>query len=159
MTEYHEEQALPVRGGVSSAPPQVDARRMWSGGVATAVVAALIALVGMLVAHGLFGVDLYPSESSRFSPTAIVCLAAAVAALAATGLLHLLLLTVPRPRAYFTWIVGLVTAALVVLPIVGQGSLGERLAAATLNLVLGIAICSLVNGVARSAVRRQRADW
>ncbi len=33
---------------------QVDARPLWSGGVATAVVAALIALVGILVARWLF---------------------------------------------------------------------------------------------------------
>jgi hypothetical protein len=33
---------------------RVDARPLWSGGVATAVVAALIALVGILVCRWLF---------------------------------------------------------------------------------------------------------
>src|SRR6476661_5635214 len=33
-------------------PPAVDAGRLWAGGAATAVVAALVALVGVLVAEG-----------------------------------------------------------------------------------------------------------
>jgi hypothetical protein len=38
----------------------VDAGRLWMGGVATAVVAALIAVVGVLVARGLFDPPLLP---------------------------------------------------------------------------------------------------
>jgi hypothetical protein len=34
----------------------VDAARLWTGGLATAVVAALVALVGVLIARGLFDI-------------------------------------------------------------------------------------------------------
>jgi hypothetical protein len=36
----------------------VDAGRLWTGGVATAAVAALVAIVGVLIARGLFDVPL-----------------------------------------------------------------------------------------------------
>ena len=38
--------------------PKVDAGRLWTGGLATAAVAALVALVGVLIARGLFDVPL-----------------------------------------------------------------------------------------------------
>ena len=34
----------------------MDAARLWTGGLATAVVAALVALVGVLIARGLFDI-------------------------------------------------------------------------------------------------------
>src|SRR5918993_1539638 len=47
------------RGPASSPPrPKVDAGRLWTGGVATAAVAALVAVVGVLIARGLFDVPL-----------------------------------------------------------------------------------------------------
>ena len=42
----------------SSPGRSVDARQLWTGGAATAVVAALIALVGILVCRWLFDVPL-----------------------------------------------------------------------------------------------------
>lgn len=153
MTDYQDERSSAAPGGVGPAPARVDAARMWAGGAATAVVATLVALVGLLITRGVFDVDPYPAVSvSGISHTVTVCLAAAVAALAATALMHLLLLAVPRPRRYFNWIVGLVTAAAVVLPLLGAGSIGVRTAGAVLSFVLGIAISTLVNSAASSAV-------
>ena len=146
MTDYQDERSSAAPGGVGPAPARVDAARMWAGGAATAV-------VGLLITRGVFDVDPYPAVSvSGISHTVTVCVAAAVAALAATALMHLLLLAVPRPRRYFNWIVGLVTAAAVVLPLLGAGSIGVRTAGAVLSFVLGIAISTLVNSAAGSAV-------
>lgn len=136
--------------------PRIDATRLWSGGLATAVVAALIGLVGVLVVRAVLQVALYaPSEAGAFgdSDTVYLCVAAAAAALAATGLAHLLLLSTPRPLSYFGWIVGLVTAAVVVLPFLSGGSLAENLAQGVIHLLIGIAIGSLVSGAAASASR------
>ena len=44
-------------------------------------------------------------------------------ALAATGLVDLLSVITPRPRAFFGWIVGLVTVSTMVLPFALEGSL------------------------------------
>src|SRR3954454_8451122 len=91
--------------------PTVDAGRLWAGGLATAVVAALVAIVGLLVAK-VFDVEtLRPLRGDSFfdSPAVRFALAAAVAALAATALMHLLILSTPRPRSFFAWIVLLCT--------------------------------------------------
>jgi hypothetical protein len=77
---------------------QVNANRLWTGGVATAVVAALVAVVGVLIARGLLDVPvLAPTEEGVLgnANTARLALVAAGAALAATGLMHLLLLFIP----------------------------------------------------------------
>src|SRR6201986_5488253 len=86
---------------------QVDARPLWSGGVATAVVAALIALVGILVARWLFKVPiLSPRREGAWGNASTVgyVLAAAAGALAATALMDLLLISTPDPRGFFGWI-------------------------------------------------------
>ena len=154
-------QERPVVGG----RPPINATRLWSGGLATAVVAALIAFVGVLVARAVFQVAVgSPREAGSFgdSTTVLLCVLAAIAALAATGLVHLLLLSTPRPLAYFGWIVGLVTTAVVVLPFLGPGELPVKLAMAVIYLVIGVAIGSLVSGAAASATRpatpRQRFE-
>ena len=43
---------------MDSSRPTVDAGRLWAGGAATALVAALIAVVGVLVARGIFDVSI-----------------------------------------------------------------------------------------------------
>lgn len=136
--------------------PPIDVTRLWSGGLATAVVAALIGLVGVLIVRAVFRVALYaPGEAGPFggSGTALLCVLAAVAALAATGLAHLLLIGAPQPLSYFGWIVGLLTAAAAVLPFLAGGSIGVALAASAIHLVIGLAIGSLVSGAAVSASR------
>ena len=41
----------------------IDAGRLWTGGVATALVAALVAVVGVLIARGLFDVPVLAPSS------------------------------------------------------------------------------------------------
>src|SRR4029077_8552091 len=98
---------------------RVDARPLWSGGVATAVVAALIALVGILVARWLFNISfLSPRRAGAWgdASTAGYVFASIGCALVATALMHLLLLTTPYPRVFFGWIIGLATLIAVVFP-------------------------------------------
>jgi hypothetical protein len=138
---------------------RVDANRLWTGGMATAVVAALVAVVGLLIARGLFQVPvLAPTEDGALgnANTARLALVAAGAALAATGLMHLLLRFIPRPRQFFTWIVSLATLAAVLVPFSTGAGIATKVATAAINLAIGVAIGSLVSGVALSAVRRRR---
>ena len=139
------------------ASPRVNASRLWSAGIATAIVAALTAFVGLLVVRAVLRVDVdAPTGAARAfagSDTVTLCATAAVAALAATGLAHLLVLSTPRPFAYLSWIIGLVTAAAVVLPFTYVPSLTVAIAQAVINLVVGLAIGSLITGAASSAVR------
>ena len=81
--------------------PQVDAPTLWAGGAATAVVAALIALVGILVSRWLFKVPILapqPDGAWGDASTGGYVFAAAAVALAATAIMHLLLIATPKPR-------------------------------------------------------------
>ena len=145
--------------GRSSSPDRtVDARQLWSGGAATAVVAALIALAGILVCRWLFTIPvLAPRQDGAWgdASTAGYAAAAAAAALAATAIMHLLLIATPRPQMFFGWIIGLGTVIAVVYPFGTTAPLSQKAATAVINLVLGAAIGSLINGTARRVIRRR----
>src|ERR1700760_835308 len=137
---------------------QVDARPLWSGGVATAVVAALIALVGILVARWLFNISfLSPRRAGAWGDASTVgyVFASAACALVATALMYLLLISTPYPRVFFGWIIGLATLVAVVYPFSTTAPLSQKLATAVVNLVLGVAIGSLIAEVSRRATRRR----
>jgi hypothetical protein len=55
--------------------------------------------------------------------------------------------------AYLGWIVGLATAAAAVLPLTTGAALAAAAAEGVLNLVIGLAIGSLVTGAAFAATR------
>lgn len=144
-----------------SGPPQssraVDARVLWSGGAATALVVALIALVGVVVFRGVFDIPiLAPEGHGVWGDVSTVWLmgAAALAALLAVALVHLLLLSTPRALSFFGWIVGLATVVVGVAPFATDADLASKLASALINVVIGFAILGLVSGVARTAVAR-----
>ena len=142
----------------SSPGRTVDARQLWSGGAATAVVAALIALAGILVCWWLFNVPiLAPRRVGAWgdASTAGYAVTAAAAALVATAIMHLLLIATPRPRTFFTWIIGLATVIAVVYPFSTTAPLSQKAATAVINLVLGAAIGSLINGTAARVIRRR----
>ncbi len=116
-------QQEPSSERTSSPGRAVDARALWSGGAATAVVAALIALAGILVCRWLLGIPvLAPRQDGAWGDASSAGYAiAAAAALAATTIMHLLLIATPRPQMFFTWIIGLVWRQ--ALPV--DSSLGE----------------------------------
>jgi Family of unknown function (DUF6069) len=135
---------------------RVDAGRLWSGGVATAVVAGLVALVGVLVCRWLFTIPiLAPKQDGAYGDvhTTAMVLVAAAAALLATGLVYLLLLSTPRPLTFFGWIVGLATLLVVIVPFRTTAPLSSKVATAIVSLIIGVAIGSLLNGVAARSVR------
>jgi len=150
----YQPEARPVRPGPSR--PLVEAGKLWPGGVATAVVAGLIALVGVLVCRWLFGIPLLaPKSDGAYGDvhTTDLVLLAAAAALVATALAHLLLLSTPRPLTFFAWIIGLATVLAVLLPFSTAAPLTAKVATAVVDLVLGVAIGSLISGVAARSVR------
>lgn len=139
-------------------PPRarVDAARLWSGGVATAVVAGLIALVGVLLSRWLFNIPLLaPEKDGAYGDahTTAVVVVAAVAALVGTAVLNLLLLSTPKPQAFFSWIIGLATVLAVILPFRTTAPLSAKAATAVVALVIGLAIGSLLSSVATRSMR------
>ena len=139
-------------------PPkrQVDAGKLWTGGLATALVAALVAIVGVVIARGIFNVALLAPEGKGTwgdVSTAQYAVGSVVAALLATALLHLLLLATPQPLTFFGWIVGLLTLVLALAPFATGAELASKVASGLINLAIGIAIGSLLAGAARRSIR------
>jgi hypothetical protein len=141
-------------GGAAEARPGVDAGRLWAGGIATAVVAALAAIVGLMIARGIFHVTVLEPKSGGLwgnASTVTYAIVAALVALVATGLMHLLCLAVPAPATFFGWIMALVTAIAVVIPLTLTAALSAKVATAAINLVIGLIITLVINTMAASA--------
>ncbi|MBP2324583.1 hypothetical protein JOF56_004968 [Kibdelosporangium banguiense] len=132
----------------------LDPGRLWAGGLATAVVAGLIAVAGILVARGLFDVAVLAPKGEGLwgnANTATYALSAGACALAATALLQLLAASTPGFGRFFTWIMLLLTVVATALPLSLDVEQSSMIATAVINYVIGIAILTILNGVARSA--------
>jgi Family of unknown function (DUF6069) len=143
-------------GGIRVRP---DAAQFWAGAAATAVVAALIALVGILICRWTLGIPiLAPAGEGAWgnAHTGEYVLLAALVALVAAALLYLLELGAPAPRVFFGWIMGLATLAAVVYPFSTSAPLEQKAATGVVNLILGIAITSLLSAVSARAIRISR---
>ncbi|WP_409496815.1 DUF6069 family protein [Amycolatopsis sp. cmx-11-12] len=135
-----------------------DYRRLWAGGAATAAVAALVAVVGLLIARGLFDVAVLAPKGGGIwgnANTLTYALIAAAAALGATGLAHVLCVTTATPGQFFGWIMALVTLIAIVLPLTLSVRLDAKVTTALINLVIGLAITVLVSSTVTSARRPQ----
>lgn len=136
-----------------------DPGRLWAGGAVTALVAAGLALVGVLLVNKVPHAFLLTPDGGREpvdDAKTMMPLLAAVSALVATGLLHLLMTTTPRAGQFFAWI-GVLVLALLVLDVLvaGEDKLAQFVTSA-FYVLIGIMIISSLYGVSRSAVRYHR---
>ncbi|MBW8486191.1 DUF6069 family protein [Actinomadura parmotrematis] len=139
--------------------PRVNAARLWAGGVATAVVAAFVGVVGVLIARGILDIPVWlPDSDHRIvdGTAGGVALAGAIAGLAATAVMHLLLVSTPSPRQFFGWIVLLATLVAMLWPFGTDMSLASKLAGLVIAGVTGLAIWMLLDSVAASSVESRR---
>jgi hypothetical protein len=140
----------------------VDVRALWAGGAASAVVAALVAVVGVLICEGVLDLDMAPPPLLPIGRSLYVryAVTSAVLALAATGLAHVLALTTPRPESFFSWIVGLTTVVGVVVPLASSASWAACIATALVDLAIGLCILTLVRSLlARTTQRVLPGPW
>ena len=112
-------------------------------------------MVGVLLVRRLLGIPTLSAKGQLVDQAmAVVPITAGLAALVATALLHLLLLTTPRPTAFFGAICAIVIAIMVLQVFLGGASIEEEVATSMLYVVVGVGIISLLSGVARTAVQR-----
>lgn len=138
--------------------PRVDAARLWAGGAMTAVVAALTAVVGLLLIRGVLGIAVFAPEGDGAmgdASTGVLAAGAALSALVATALLHLLILATPQPGTFFAWIVTLATAVMVLLPFTTSAPPAAMAGSAALYLAVGVTIGCLLSAAGRSAMRQE----
>lgn len=133
----------------------VDTGRLWTGGLLAGVVAAGVAIVGLLVARGILDIPVLIDRDGELVDASTWWYAAAafLAAMAATGLLHLLLLQAPQPYRFFGWIVGLAVAVAVLLPYATDAELESKVATSVINLVIGLSVGSVVGGLGRTSAQ------
>jgi hypothetical protein len=144
-------------GDAGATRGRLDPGQFWAGAAATALVAALVAVVGILICRWTLNIPiLAPAGDGAWgnAHTAEYALVAAIIAVIAGGLLYLLVLGTPQPQMFFDWIMGLVTLAAVVYPFSTSAPVDQKAATAVVNLVLGIAITTLLKAVAIRAVGR-----
>lgn len=134
----------------------VDATKLWAGGAATACVAALVAVVGVLICSGVLDVRLVrPALLLNITDSFALdyALTAVVLTMIATALAHVLLLSTPRPRTFFTWIIVLATMAGAAAPFAIGSEVSSQVATACINVALGICVLSLLKSVMARTVR------
>ena len=91
--------------------------------MATALVAGGIGVVGVLLVRGVLNIPILSAKGRLVDQAmAVVPIWAGLAALVATALLHLLLLTTPRQTAFFGAIGAAVTAIVVLQVFLVSGS-------------------------------------
>jgi len=147
--------AFPPAAAARPARWHLEAGRFWAGAVATALVAALGGGVGIGVGEQILNKKLVVQDPFGLeSHLWIYVVGGAVAALLAGLLLHLLVVAAPRPQAFFGWIVGLATAVAALLPLTWTDDLATAVATGLVNLLVGIAIWSLLSGVLSYTLRR-----
>ena len=135
--------------------PQLDERRFRAAGLATSIVAALIGVVGILIARGVFSVPvLGPLTNGVWGGAATIgyAIVAFACGLLATALMVLLLRTTPSPITYFGWIVGLVTAVAAVIPLTMGSEVTVKIATALINAAVGTAVGTLTVSAARRSI-------
>ncbi|MFC4374009.1 DUF6069 family protein [Nocardia halotolerans] len=134
--------------------PKINVGKLWAGGIGTAVVAALLVVVAIMLVRGVLGIAILSPEGAGAYGTVSTtsyAIAGAAAALLATALLMVLLLAMPSPLTFFTWICLLVTAVAVILPFTLVADLDAKIATAAINLLVGLAITTMLSSVGSAA--------
>ena len=151
--------AVPAAVPVATPPPRtriaIDAGRYWAGVAATAVVAALVGVVGVVVFERIFDIALANKDPFGTGSSMGAYVVGAVATtLVAALLLQVLVLSTPEPSTFFGWIMGLGTLVAALLPLTWTDDTTAALCSGLVNLLIGIAVWSLLTGVlARTSQR------
>ena len=140
---YHQQQEPPRR----QAPHRKFDIGPFVGGVlATAVVAFIAGWVATAIVQAVYNrldstvVWIYGNNDPWAAG-----IYGAIAALLAGGFLFLLFEGVPSPNTFFTWVVGLVIVAIIVLPFLAAGEIASAIGAAIVNGLMGFAILALLS--------------
>jgi Family of unknown function (DUF6069) len=130
----------------------IDQVRYWVGATITAVIAALLGAVGLVLAHGIMHVSVLAGANNPMN-AAHYGLAVAGVTLAAAGLYLGMLHVAPRPTVYYSWLAAMATVLLTLLPFTTSTGLHSELVFAAMNLAVGAAITVLVPMAAVNAQR------
>ncbi|WP_125777478.1 hypothetical protein [Antribacter gilvus] len=152
-----DEAVQPVTSGTQDPRLGLEVGRFWAGALATMLVAALIGLAAVFLLEEVFNLDIQspPAIFGTGTDYATWAVVGAVFALLSAIVLYLLVLSTPRPRSFFGWVIALATVILAALPFAGEPEIVPAVLAAVVWIVLGSAVWSLLTGtLSRTVVRR-----
>jgi hypothetical protein len=153
MSDYR---AVP-QGTTSTLTPgpqrtSIDQVRFWVGACLAALVAAGVALIGLLLIRGVLQIPILVTTSHPVDAGAYVVLTA-VLVIGASALYNLMLHVAPHPTTYYGALAAVGIALAALLPFTIPVALISQAALAGLNFVVGLVIAFLVP-VAAVAARR-----
>ena len=140
---------------VIGAEPDRELFSLRAGGAASAVVAALVAVVGVLICEGVLNLEMAPPPLLPIGRSLSVqyAVTSAVLALAATGLGHVLVLTTPRPSPSSRGSSDSPPSSGSLFPR-ELGVLGRPLATALVDLAIGLCVLTLVRSLLGRTTQR-----
>ncbi|MAU83232.1 DUF6069 family protein [Gordonia sp. Z-3] len=137
--------------------PNVNPTMFVGGVVMTGVVTGLAAWLAAWIIRaivqrvneaGRFGVwNPLARDEFWFAVVAFLC------ALAAGALWYVLQMVTPSPNQFFRWIVGLLIAAAVIIPLILSAELSVGIATAILHLIIGLPIISLIPAMGHKSIQ------
>ena len=134
---------------------RLDQIRYWVGAGITAVLAALVSLIALVIAQGIVHVPVILGSNSVHA--AVYGLSAAGIALLAAALFDAMLQVAPRPLTYYSWLAAIVTVLATLLPFTDNVGVHSQIALAATNMAVGLVITLLVPVAASNARRRTTA--
>jgi hypothetical protein len=147
----------PVTSGTQDPRLGLEVGRFWAGALATMLVAALIGLAADFILEEVLNLEIQ-AQADLFSTGSDLMawvVAGALFALLAAIVLYLLVMSTPRPRSFFGWVVALATVILAAVPFAGEFELVPAILAAIVWIVIGSAVWSLLTGtLSRTVVQR-----
>ncbi|WP_129789090.1 DUF6069 family protein [Promicromonospora panici] len=155
--ETPDETVQPVTSGTQDPRLGLEVGRYWAGALATMLVAALIGLAAEFILEEVLNLEIQAQADLFATGSDLMAwvVAGALFALVASIVLYLLVMSTPRPRSFFGWVVGLATVILAAVPFAGDFELVPAILAAVVWIVIGSAVYSLLTGtLSRTVVRR-----
>lgn len=147
----------PVTSGTEDPRLGLEIGRFWAGALATMLVAALIGLAAHFILEEVLGLEIQKQADLFGTGSDLMAwiVAGLLFALAAAAVLYLLVMSTPRPRSFFGWVVVLATVILAAVPFADRADPVEAVLAAIVWVIIGSAVWSLLTGtLSRTVVRR-----
>lgn len=132
--------------------PGIDVGKFIGSVIATALVAAIAGWLGAWIVDAVFSRFGHQWANGGNTPT-MFAVYGAVAAILAGILWYLLLVGTANPQQFFSWVVGLLIVAAVVLPLLVTVPFLDGLAAAIVHLFVGLPILALTGAFAATLRR------
>jgi len=136
----------PTTTTTTTAATRIDQARYWVGAAMTAVVTALLGVIGVITAHDIVHVPMQLGSGVNATqvPAATYGLVAAAIVFAAAAVYNALLHICPRPTTYYSWLISVLTLLAVLLPFTTTAALNSHIVFAATNLMVGLSVLLLV---------------